>query len=143
MVTTPAGKEISYLRWWQGLIMSSVFSAVYLLTPIYNISALVTLCLQYPTRNFALIYASPLLLSILFPSTPMLFLAKYMEPMIDYFGYEEVAEISNETLIQKSKKGENFILAMQPHGVVRISLSCTSSTLLLLLLMQFIFILSQ
>ena len=120
MTTTNSlqGTRTTSLRWWQGLFLSSIFSLVYLFTPSYIISSLILVCLQYPTRNISLVYATPLILSLLFPSTGMPFLAKYMTPMLDYFAYEEILETSNEDAIKMANEGKNFILAMQPHGVV-------------------------
>ena len=108
----------STLRWLRGLFISSIFSLVYLLTPLYLVSSLVLLCLQFPSRNLSLLYAAPFLLSALIPSTAMPFLAKYMTPMLDYFDYEEILETSKEEAIKSANEGKNFILAMQPHGVV-------------------------
>jgi hypothetical protein len=110
--------EISLTRWWQGLLISSIFSVVYLVTPMYIISSLLLLCVQYPTKQFAYIYASPMILSMIIPSMQMTFLANYMRPMLDYFSYEEICEISNEECITLTNSGKSFILAMQPHGVV-------------------------
>eukprot|EP00551_Chaetoceros_affinis_P004369 CAMPEP_0203671074 /NCGR_PEP_ID=MMETSP0090-20130426/6979_1 /ASSEMBLY_ACC=CAM_ASM_001088 /TAXON_ID=426623 /ORGANISM="Chaetoceros affinis, Strain CCMP159" /LENGTH=427 /DNA_ID=CAMNT_0050536083 /DNA_START=47 /DNA_END=1330 /DNA_ORIENTATION=- len=125
LTTTSAGTTISSLRWWQGFFLSSIFSVVYLLTPVYNISAVVLLCMQYPTRRYAIAYAAPFLLSVIIPSTEMCFLAKYMTSMLDYFGYEEILEISNEETLKRVNSGQNYILAMQPHGVVSFCSLCS------------------
>ena len=118
IIITAGGKRTTSLRWWQGFFLSSIFSLVYLFTPSYIISSLTLVCLQYPTRNISLMYATPLILSLIFPSTGMPFLAKYMTSMLDYFAYEEILETSNEDAIKMANEGKNFILAMQPHGVV-------------------------
>ena len=118
MVTTSSGKEITSLRWWQGFIIASVFSTIYLLTPMYLFSAVVTVIMQYPTKNISLIYAAPVIISMMFPSTPMLWLAKYMTPMLDYFDYEEISEFSNEEALKMINGERNFIIVMQPHGSV-------------------------
>lgn len=110
--------KTSSLKWLHGLCLSSVFSLVYLLTPMYVLSSLILLCIQYPTRNIATIYAAPLIVSIILPSTAMPFLAMYMTSMLDYFEYEEILEISNEDALKLANSGKNYILAMQPHGVV-------------------------
>lgn len=120
------GREgISNLRWLQGLTISSIFSVVYLLTPVYCFSALANLFLQYPCKHAAIIYATPLLISILTPCRPMLFLADYMKSMLDYFDYEEVLEISNDECIKLADSGRKFILAFQPHGVISFCSLCS------------------
>jgi 2-acylglycerol O-acyltransferase 2 len=54
----------------------------------------------------------------------MPFLAKYMTSMLDYFDYEEVLEISNDECIKLVDSGRNFILALQPHGVISFCSLC-------------------
>lgn len=125
LTITAGGATISSLRWWQGFSISAIFSVVYLVTPVYSISTLIVLFMQYPTRNCAIAWSAPLLLSILFPSTPMGFLAKYMRPMLDYFSYEEILEISNQETLKSVNGGKNYIIAMQPHGVVSFCSLCS------------------
>lgn len=118
IVTSAAGKEMTSLRWWQGLLISSIFTAVYLLTPMYLFSAITMIAFQYPSKNISLIYSIPFFVSMILPSTPMPFLAKYMTPMLDYFDYEEITETSNGDALKMAKSGRNFMIVMQPHGVV-------------------------
>jgi len=120
-----AREGISTLRWIQGLIISSIFSVVYLFTPAYCTSAIVILVLQFPCRHAAFLYAAPLMISILTPCRPMLFLADYMTAMLDYFDYEEVLEISNDDCIKLADSGRKFILAFQPHGVISYCSLCS------------------
>lgn len=108
----------STVRWSLGLCIASIFSLVYLLTPVYVLSAIAFLCLQYPCKHAAFIYAAPLFISILIPCRPMLWLAPYMTSMLDYFDYDEVLEISNDECLKLANSGKNFILALQPHGVI-------------------------
>mmetsp|Transcript_12749 Transcript_12749/g.23900 ORF Transcript_12749/g.23900 Transcript_12749/m.23900 type:complete len:319 (-) Transcript_12749:53-1009(-) len=120
-----ARQGTSYFRWLQGLLISSIFSTVYLLTPLYIISALIAICLQYPCKHAAYLYGAPLIISILTPSRQMLFLAKYMTSMVDYFDYEEVHEITNEECLKLANDGRKFILAFQPHGVISFCSFCS------------------
>lgn len=120
-----ARQGISFFRWLQGLLISSIFSVVYLLTPLYIISAVIALCLQYPCKHAAYLYGAPLIISILTPSRQMPFLANYMTSMLDYFDYEEVLEISNEECIKMANEGRKFIIAFQPHGVVSFCSLCS------------------
>jgi hypothetical protein len=55
----------------------------------------------------------------------MPWLAHYMKPMLDYFDYEEVLEISNEDAIKLANSGQKFILAFQPHGVISFCSFCS------------------
>lgn len=123
-VKTSSGKELTSSQWWKGFIMASIFSTVYLLTPMYLVSAVVMVVLQYPTKNISLFYAAPFIFSLIIPSMPMPWLADYMRPMLDYFDYEEICETSNEDAIKMVNNGNNFILAMQPHGVVSLIMFC-------------------
>lgn len=123
--------HISTFRWFQGLVISSIFSLVYIISPIYIVSSLVVLILQFPTRNVSFIYSAPLLLSILIPSKGASWIADYLRPMLDYFDYEEILESSNQDLLEllnKNKEGSGgrkFILAMQPHGVISFTSLCS------------------
>lgn len=115
----------SFFRRSLGLFIASIFSLVYFLTPGYIFSAIAFVLFQYPCKHAAFIYAVPLLISILIPSRPMLWLANYMTPMLDYFDYEEVLEISNEECIKLANSGKNYIIAMQPHGVISFCSLCS------------------
>lgn len=117
--------KVSTIRWFQGLCLSSIFSLVYLLSPTYIISAVIALVLQYPSKHAAFLYAAPLLVSIMVPSKGMLWLANYMTPMLDYFHYEEVLELSNDEALKLSTSGRKFIIAMQPHGVISFVSLCS------------------
>lgn len=120
-----AEKKISIFRWLQGLIIASIFSVVYLASPAYIISAIGALIFQFPSGKYALIYATPLLISIATPSRAMPWLANYMKPMLDYFGYEEILEMSNEEALKLANNGKKFIFGMQPHGVISFVSLCS------------------
>ena len=47
-----------------------------------------------------------------------------MVPMLDYFDYEEILELSNDEAIKLSSSGKKFIIAMQPHGAVNYVSKC-------------------
>lgn len=109
----------SKLQWLMGLILSSIFSLVYLITPTYFILALICAIFQYPSKNIALVFASPILVSALFTKpthgSPALF--RLLRPILSYFSYEEILECSTEKLFQSNRP---YIIATQPHGVVRV-----------------------
>ena len=106
------------MQWILGMILSSVFSLVYLITPTYFILAAVCAIFQYPTRTISFAFASPILFSALFTKpmngSPALF--RWLLPMLHYFSYEEILECSTEKLFQSKRP---YIIACQPHGVVR------------------------
>lgn len=125
--------KLSTFRWFQGLLLSAIFSLAYIISPLYIITSLAAILLQFPTRTVSFLYGAPLLISILIPAKGAPWLADYMRPLLDYFDYEEVCEISNQELQKlcntntsdkKNDKGvtgganTKFILALQPHGVV-------------------------
>ena len=105
-------------QWLLGMFLSSVFSVIYLLTPTYFILALVCVLFQYPSKTTAFVLASPIVFSALFTKpingSPTLF--RCLRPILHYFQYEEILECSNEELFQSNKR---YIVASQPHGVVR------------------------
>lgn len=73
----------------------------------------------------AVVYAAPLLISVVIPSRAMPWLGQYMKPMLDYFSYEEVLEMTNEEFVQQANvERKKFILAMQPHGIVSFCSLC-------------------
>ena len=109
----------SRYRWFLGLAQASMFSLVYLLSPIYILSAIVAIVCEYPTRSNAWIYATPFLLSTF--SKPVAlpnFIANYLKPMSEYFQFDSISEMSDEELLQEIQAKKNFIIAAQPHGVV-------------------------
>lgn len=116
---------ISTFRWLQGLMVASIFSVVYALAPLYCLSSVAFLVLQYPCKHAAFIYTLPLLVSILVPSRQILGAANYMTSMLDYFDYEEVLETSNDDCRKLLNDGKKFILAFQPHGVVSFCSLCS------------------
>ena len=102
------------------MCISSVFSLVYIVSPSYMLSSVVLLILRYPSRNAAVAYAAPLIFSAFFTSARgMPGLARYMKPMLDYFDYEEAFEITDDELRERGAEGKRYIIATQPHGVVR------------------------
>lgn len=109
----------STLRWLAGMAVASVFSLIYLVAPSYILMSLLALLFQYPSRNAALLYALPMLISAAVPSFGAPFLAPLLAPMLDYFDYHEEFEISNEQIREMTEKGgKRFIIAVQPHGVI-------------------------
>jgi len=136
MMRTETVTKLSTFRWFQGLAISSVFSLTYIISPLYILTSLIAVILQFPTKNVSFLYITPLLCSIITPSKGASWMAAYLRPMLDYFDYEEILESSNQELFElmnknnKSKKTDgscerrNFILAVQPHGVISFTGLC-------------------
>lgn len=119
--------EISTPRWLLGLFQASVFSLVYLLAPIYIISAILFLWFQYPSKNAAWLYAGPLILSYFSkPKAMPDFVRKYLRPMADYFQYEEISEFTYDDFRKAAKEQKKYILASQPHGVISFCGMCAA-----------------
>jgi len=125
--STGSSSTVSFTRWCIGLFLASIFSLVYLLTPLYILSTLVLLITQYLNpKLYFYIYVAPLIISILVPSKQLTCLANYMTPMLDYFQYEEILETTNEALKKLNREdGTNVIMALQPHGVVSFCSMCS------------------
>jgi len=100
------------------MIVASIFSLVYLFAPAYIITSLIAIICQYPSRNAAILYALPLIVSAIIPSFGAPCLAGVLSPMLDYFDYHEEFETSNEQFRDEARKGKRYIVAVQPHGVI-------------------------
>lgn len=101
------------------MVMISLFTMVYLITPFYLLTTLVLLVFQYPSLSFALWFASPLFLSALLPPVPFPGLLRSMTPILDYFEYEEIVE--QPVYEAMTKNGRNFLCVCQPHGALSIT----------------------
>jgi len=111
-------RNVSTARWLLGMAISAVFSFVFLLSPVYIFWAVICLVFQYPSREWAFLFAAPMLVSMFFKSTPAPALVGKLSPMLDYFDYHEEFELTDEEIRVILKTGKKFILAFQPHGVI-------------------------
>lgn len=100
--------------------MATVFSSTYIFTPPYLLISIILLIFQYPTRNGSIIFAAPVILSMLTSPIQSTKWIGYLAPMLDYFDYEEFHEITNAQMIEHNKKkgAKKCIIALQPHGVI-------------------------
>ena len=111
----------SIMKYYLGMIVAATFSLVYFFAPMYILTSIIALAMQYPSRHASMMYAAPLVLSILIPSKAMPSLGEPLKVMLHYFDYDEVHETSNEALRKAvNEDNKKFIFACQPHGVVRI-----------------------
>ena len=111
-----------------GLASASVFSLVYVLAPVYLLSALVLLAVS-PFSAAVQVYCVPLLLSAALPSTRMLWLldTSFLAAMAKYFRYREYLEVSDEELLERME-GRPHILVASPHGVISFGGICSAVT---------------
>lgn len=104
------------LRWFQGLLLASIFSLSYILTPIYLLASIASfIALPF---HYALLFSLPIIISSIIPAQPSRTLVGKLSPMLDYFEYEESFAESNEEIRARVSSGRRFILAFQPHGVI-------------------------
>lgn len=109
---------VTALQFYRGMFVASIFSFVYILSPLYILSSVAALLIQYPSRKFSLIYGAPLIISVFTKAKSMPSLGEPLKVLLDYFDYDEVHESTNEELRESLKKNKKYILAMQPHGVI-------------------------
>jgi hypothetical protein len=105
-------------RWLQGLIFSSFFTLAYFLAPSYGICALLALFFRWPSFDAAVLFALPILVSAVLPPVASPWLLKRLYPILDYFEYEQIIESSPIDARENLRRGENYITAAQPHGVL-------------------------
>ena len=104
------------LRYLLGMTLASIFSLSYLLSPLYILTAIFATLFRY---QYAWIYSTPLILSMITKPIPLHSLVGMLTPMLDYFDYEEGFDTSNEEFRRLIyEEGKNYIFAVQPHGVV-------------------------
>ena len=115
---TSSTRDVSRFRWFVGMCIASVFSLVYLVAPVYILTCIISLAFQYPTRNIAIGYSLPMIVSAIVPSISTPRLSWLLNPMLDYFDYNEEFELDNEAFRVEAAKGKRFIIAIQPHGVI-------------------------
>jgi 2-acylglycerol O-acyltransferase 2 len=96
-----------------------------MLAPIYTIAAIASF--QFLTFKQAIIFSFPLIVSILIPPIHAPKVLASLSPLATgYFQYEEVLEQSYEEIevALESGKQRNFLVCMQPHGVVSFTSFC-------------------
>lgn len=121
----PKEGTISTMRWLQGMFCASIISFTYMFSPLYIVTSFLFLVWGYPSPNFSLMYAMPMIISILVPSFASPKIVSYLAPMLDYFKFEAVEEDS-EAIEKDMAKGKNYIIAIQPHGVISYGGMCSA-----------------
>jgi 1-acyl-sn-glycerol-3-phosphate acyltransferase len=110
--------ETPVVRWCIGLVMSSVFSLSYFIAPFYMLTAILALIFHFPSIPMAWLFASPIIISAIFPPIASPWLLKMLSPMLDYFEYEQIHETSPVDTRKEILNGKNYLLVMQPHGSI-------------------------
>mmetsp|Transcript_50758 Transcript_50758/g.77168 ORF Transcript_50758/g.77168 Transcript_50758/m.77168 type:complete len:325 (-) Transcript_50758:153-1127(-) len=120
------GSESSPLRWWIGLALSSIFTLAYFLAPLYTLSSVLMLVCRWPSLPSAVVFSLPLIISALIPPIASPWVLKNLAPMLDYFEYEQIIESSPVDVRANMINGKNYILAVQPHGVLSFCAICSA-----------------
>eukprot|EP00560_Eucampia_antarctica_P003255 CAMPEP_0197840574 /NCGR_PEP_ID=MMETSP1437-20131217/45681_1 /TAXON_ID=49252 ORGANISM="Eucampia antarctica, Strain CCMP1452" /NCGR_SAMPLE_ID=MMETSP1437 /ASSEMBLY_ACC=CAM_ASM_001096 /LENGTH=338 /DNA_ID=CAMNT_0043450205 /DNA_START=103 /DNA_END=1119 /DNA_ORIENTATION=+ len=116
--TSARRKEVSAFQFYLGMSVASIFSLVYIFSPIYILTSVAALLMQYPSRKISMIYGAPLIISLFTPAMGMPSLGEPLKAVLNYFDYEEIHEVSNDDLRKDLKEKKKFIMACQPHGVI-------------------------
>lgn len=133
VITPPSYKNTNHgkyksLRYWLGMLIASCFSFMYFLAPLYVISCL--LCWYYYSYLFALYYSIPFILSSMLPPIAFPSLLCYLQPICDYFDYEEIHELKpipvHEEIFGPHRK--QYLCILQPHGVISFGGICSAAT---------------
>ncbi|KAI2501357.1 Diacylglycerol acyltransferase [Fragilaria crotonensis] len=115
----------SVWRWFHGMLLASIFSVVYIVSPMYMLVSLLSF-IVLPIRT-SILLSLPIIVSALIPSKGAPKLVGYLAPMLDYFDYEESFEESYDKIRERLKTGRRFILAFQPHGVISFVAICAAT----------------
>jgi Diacylglycerol acyltransferase len=108
----------SNLRWFIGMCMACCFSMVYFIAPFYILSSLIVV-LYFYNKVWAWIYLSPMITSAMLPPIAMPYVIRCLSPMLDYFDYHEIHEVSPINVADEIRSGrQNYICVVQPHGVI-------------------------
>jgi hypothetical protein len=109
----------SSYRWFLGMAVASIFSMVYLVAPVYMITALLAILFRFPSTKVAWIYASPIFISAFTKPIPMPIIFKFLRPILDYFDYEEIFELTPVDVRKEIlQNGKNYLCVFQPHGAL-------------------------
>lgn len=113
------GIMLYHLRWFIGMCMACCFSMVYFIAPFYILSSFFILAFYSYTKLWVWVYLSPIIVSILIPPIAMPYVIRCLSPMLDYFDYDEIHEISPINVAEEIRSGRrNYLCVFQPHGVI-------------------------
>lgn len=95
---------VTAFQFYHGMLIASFFSLIYIFSPLYILTSVAALLMQYPSRKFSVIYGAPLIISLFTKAKCMPSLGEPMKALLNYFDYDEVHECSNEELRESLKK---------------------------------------
>jgi hypothetical protein len=116
----------SNIRWFFGMMMATIFCLVYLMTPLYLLSALLAVLFAYPSRMWAIVFSTPIILSMAFNPIASPWVVGMLYPMLEYFEYEQILETKPVDARQKILDGTNYIIGAQAHGVISFCGICSA-----------------
>ena len=120
-----------------GFVAASIFSATYVIAPVYLLVTGVTLVrAKRPLAKEVWLLTLPLIASALIPAKILprfgrwLLQTKFMSCVPYYFDYEEFHEITDQEVLKLHEDGKRVIGCMHPHGVFPfVSVCAVTSTL--------------
>lgn len=128
-----ATKDCSILRYCTGMALASLFSFTYVVAPVWIFLSAAYL-ITSPFSQDAWLFSLPVFLSMMINPPQIPWIMQYMVPILDYFKYEDIMEVSNDEIFDLvNNKKKRIIFAATPHGVVSFGFSvglypsCSSS----------------
>jgi len=120
-----------------GFVAASIFSATYVIAPVYLLITGVTLVrAKRPLSKDVWLLTLPLIASAMVPAKILpkfgrwLLQTKFMACVPYYFEYEEFHEITDQEVLKLHEEGKRVIGCMHPHGVFPfVSVCAVTSTL--------------
>ena len=99
--------------------MACCFSMVYFIAPFYILSSFFIMAFYSYAKLWVWVYLSPMIVSGMIPPIAMPCVIRCLSPMLDYFDYDEIHEISPIDVVEEIRSGrQNYLCVFQPHGVI-------------------------
>uniref|UniRef100_A0A7R9YEL6 Acyltransferase n=1 Tax=Pinguiococcus pyrenoidosus TaxID=172671 RepID=A0A7R9YEL6_9STRA len=101
-----------------GLFLATLFTVIFVFSPLYMLLSLILLCYA-PCRLTSYLFAAPWIVSALLPPVKLYDTLRtpFMAGLCNYFRYREIQETSDEEILQMADKRPVIIVQM-PHGVI-------------------------
>lgn len=114
-------------RWLLGMIVASTFSMIYFVAPFYMLTAVLAVLFRFPSWQWALCYALPIIISALLKPIPMPALIQWLQPILDYFEFERIVEVSPINVYTEIVEHQkNYLCVFQPHGALSYTAICSA-----------------
>lgn len=119
-----ATKDCSILRYCTGMALASLFSFTYVVAPVWIFLSAAYL-ITSPFSQDAWLFSLPVFLSMMINPPQIPWIMQYMVPILDYFKYEDIMEVSNDEIFDLvNNKKKRIIFAATPHGVFSYGAVC-------------------